>query len=592
MVRQAAEPVHAPAPGTVIRDVAHRCRGSTQPAAPAPVTRSPLVATFGAALLAITLMGCSTADDGRGAPAGAAPPRSGIDLARRPVASVRGATVRTTLIGRVSGIPTALTASPDGTELLVAQVTGEVRRISLGRERGYEVPTVAADPVLDLSGRTRFDGQNQGLLGLAFSHDGDRIVASYTAHDGAVTVESFPYKAGRAVDPASGTIVFATPHPLAGLSGGNITLDRAGDVLLGIGDMGLKYTVPPSAQDPKLLLGAVVRIPAARLSGGSNAGSGSEQIVAKGLRNPWGISVDPATGDVWIADVGEGRAEEFDRVAGPEAGVKVANFGWPYFEGTLPEVSNPPTGAVFTPPLRTRTHEFEVCGAVGGLVSHSALLPKLNGAYIYGDLCSASIRALTHRNATMTDDVSIGSIGETALAIGQGADGSIYVLGAKGGVYRLDPPSWRGGAVSTPPPTDAAIGGATTTSVAPGGPTSSTTTTTPLPEVCALVDTFIALDPLSTLPPDDARTKVATAVARASAAERATAGTLHDDVAVLRGTFEDLTRAGEATGWNARSPEMQRVLTDSVNGRSPYERFPKAINDIIEAQVGCGGSHL
>ena len=62
--------------------------------------------------------------------------------------------------------------------------------------------------------------------------------------------------------------------------------------------------------------------------------SPAPEIVARGLRNPWRFSFDRATGQIMIADVGQGAVEEVN------LGV-AANYGWPCWEGTTRRTQDP-----------------------------------------------------------------------------------------------------------------------------------------------------------------------------------------------------------------------------------------------------------
>src|SRR6266480_6733106 len=64
------------------------------------------------------------------------------------------------------------------------------------------------------------------------------------------------------------------------------------------------------------------------------------EIWAYGLRNPWRFSFDRQTGDLFIADVGQGAREEVNLQPAASAGGE--NYGWRRMEGT--SCFNPPSG--------------------------------------------------------------------------------------------------------------------------------------------------------------------------------------------------------------------------------------------------------
>lgn len=118
------------------------------------------------------------------------------------------------------------------------------------------------------------------------------------------------------------------------------------------------------------------------------------------VRNPWRASFDRATGDLWLADVGQGRYEEVNRFA-PLEGGKGADLGWSRCEGdhASPPAGDPSdpdecTAPGVTPPLLEYEHAAEVtrnCAAVGGYVYRGSGQPTLAGRYLYADYCSGRI---------------------------------------------------------------------------------------------------------------------------------------------------------------------------------------------------------
>ena len=160
------------------------------------------------------------------------------------------------------------------------------------------------------------------------------------------------------------------------------------------------------------------------------------------MRNPWRFSFDRATGDLWIADVGQNTWEEIDfapAVGGVDAG-KGLSFGWSAFEGDErynEDVS--PDG--HTPPLATYDHG-QGCSISGGVRVRGGPVPELEGWYVYADYCSGSVWALevTGEGADVAAGrtVELPSV-EAPTAVVDGPAGEVYILSAAGPVLRLDP---------------------------------------------------------------------------------------------------------------------------------------------------------
>ena len=113
------------------------------------------------------------------------------------------------------------------------------------------------------------------------------------------------------------------------------------------------------------------------------------EFWAVGLRNPWRMSFDRVTGELWVGDVGQDRWEMV-HVTG-----RGANHGWPFREGP---VAGPRTGAPadftnnaahrYTPALYNYAHgtgNFQGNSVIGGRVYRGRRIPALDGAYIFAD---------------------------------------------------------------------------------------------------------------------------------------------------------------------------------------------------------------
>jgi len=155
------------------------------------------------------------------------------------------------------------------------------------------------------------------------------------------------------------------------------------------------------------------------------------EIWAYGLRNPWRMSFDSVTGDLYIGDVGQGDWEEIDIIPAGSAGGQ--NFGWDFREGAHDYEGGGPAGMI--DPIAEYSHAQGGCSVTGGYVYRGAL-PEWNGIYLYGDYCTGFIWGLIRidsqwQNEKLFDtDVNITSFGRDE-------QGEIYLIGDGGGVFRL-----------------------------------------------------------------------------------------------------------------------------------------------------------
>ena len=171
-----------------------------------------------------------------------------------------------------------------------------------------------------------------------------------------------------------------------------------------------------------------------------------DEIWALGLRNPWRFSFDRATGDMFIADVGQNQWEEVDFQPAASSGAE--NYGWDCLEGTHP-ASDPPsscsTSAVCPPvnnvlPVHEYNHSLG-CSITGGFVYRGSQSPSLDGHYFFTDWCSANLASLfPSGGGGFAATVLPTSIPGNPTTFGEGADGEIYVgtfFVGDGRIYRL-----------------------------------------------------------------------------------------------------------------------------------------------------------
>jgi glucose/arabinose dehydrogenase len=386
-----------------------------------------------------------TVDDGE-----PAPPPDGVEelpaggLALEPVATV--------------GFPTSLVARPGTGQLYVTDKVGVVRRLvpTEGAEPTGDGPTtweLVDEPVLDVSDEVDPEGE-RGLLGLAFSPDGDELALYRTALDGTLTIEVVAMD-GDGADPTSRRTVLEVDHPRTNHNGGQLVTGPDGLLYAGLGDGGGAGDPDDNGQDPTTLLGTIVRIdpwdattgqPYAIPDGNPFAAgtdaqgrAGAPEVWAWGLRNPWRFSFDRATDDLWIGDVGQNAWEEIDLLPAQAGGAgRGANLGWSELEGTHPfDGGQAPAGAV--PPLFEYGRESGECSVTGGYVYRGSAIPSLAGTYVYADLCRPELRGLVRQADGQVVDGPIGLsvAGGNVVSFGEDADGELYVLTADGAIARL-----------------------------------------------------------------------------------------------------------------------------------------------------------
>ena len=145
------------------------------------------------------------------------------------------------------------------------------------------------------------------------------------------------------------------------------------------------------------------------------------EIWCYGLRNPWKISFDRPTGNLWCGDVGW---EQWEQIFLIERG---ENYGWSAMEGNNPVLLERKGPTPITPPVVTHSHT-EAASITGGFVYHGKRLPELEGAYIYGDYETGKIWALWHDGQQITRHEEIADTPQKIVTFAQGEDGEIYFV--------------------------------------------------------------------------------------------------------------------------------------------------------------------
>jgi uncharacterized repeat protein (TIGR03806 family) len=356
-----------------------------------------------------------------------------------------------------------LQAPRDGSHWFVVEQDGVVRRFQ-------NQPTASsASVVLDIRSRVASGGE-MGLLGMAFHPNfptDPRAYLSYTNSDGALVSrisEFLSTDGGLTLDPASERIFFSVAQPAANHNGGHIAFGPDGYLYIGLGDGGSggdPWGTIGSGQDLTTTLGKILRIdvdgtagalayriPAGNPFAGNPAcgtGTGTQpcpEIYAYGFRNPWRWSFDRASGELWVADVGQNALEEVDRV------VAGGNYGWRCFEGTAPYSADcGPNAASSLPPI-AQYGRAAGRSVTGGYVYRGSAIPQLVGRYVFGDFVTGRIWHIA-RDTPPTLTVGAGfDSGLSISSFGQGEDGEILVVNYAGTLHRLVAGTGGGAAVA------------------------------------------------------------------------------------------------------------------------------------------------
>lgn len=347
----------------------------------------------------------------------------------------------------VTGLSSPVFVTHAGDDRLFVVLRGGSIRIA---ENGALRPT----PFLTLTDRISTAGEG-GLLGLAFepAYAGTgRLYVYYVNTSGNIVIERFNRSAGDAnlADRSTGQVVLDVPHPTyTNHNGGWIGFGPDGYLYTGPGDGGGGGNPFCAAQNVADLRGKILRLDVAGqvtyTTPASNAFTPTQrpEVFAVGLRNPFRMSFDRLTGDLYVGDVGQDAREEISRLpAGSGAG---ANLGWSSFEGSVPYNNACPwSGLTHTLPILEYAHAAEEtpsCGVsvTGGYVYRGQRYGWLQGTYFYGDFCSGKIWGGWSASPGVWSSTLITDTSFRLASFGEDSRGELYVADFSGGrVLRLE----------------------------------------------------------------------------------------------------------------------------------------------------------
>ncbi len=366
--------------------------------------------------------------------------------------------------------------------LFVVEQGGSIKILEPGANMAPE------DPFLELDshpGNPEFIGDERGLLGFALHADFPADPRVYVAYqpggDGSsprLRIEEYQLAEGDPAhaDPASARTVMELDDLASNHNGGMLTFGPDGWLYIATGDGGqggdfymtgqnttvadakiLRIGVEPDGEeDNPLACPSCMRLGPFDYTIPEDNPFASDPAQARetyawGFRNPWRFAFDSLTGELYVADVGQGDREEVDVVA------MGANYGWSDMEGfdcyndngcDVIETPNATNVDDLTMPIIDYSHSNGRCSVTGGAVYRSCEVEDWQGVYVYGDFCSGELFGLRWDGTEVEDLGVLLDTGERILGNGWNAWGDVYIttveteggtLITDGKIYRVSP---------------------------------------------------------------------------------------------------------------------------------------------------------
>ncbi|WP_380805612.1 PQQ-dependent sugar dehydrogenase [Shivajiella indica] len=303
---------------------------------------------------------------------------------------------------------------------------------------------------LDISSKVNDQGNEEGLLGLAFHPDFENngfLYVNYTAASPRRTVISRFQVSNtnpNQADSNSELVILEFNQPFSNHNGGQLAFGPDGFLYIASGDGGSGGDPQNHGQRRETLLGTILRIDINQQTNnrsysipGDNPFVGNsegyrEEIFAYGLRNPWRISFDPQSGTLWAADVGQNKYEEINIIK------KGGNYGWRTMEGL--HCFDPSTGCNQTGlelPIWEYSHGNLGRSVTGGYVYRGTEISELKGLYIYGDFVSGKIWALDFSDLDNAKNIELLTATFPIASFGKDQNNELYLCAFDGKIYRL-----------------------------------------------------------------------------------------------------------------------------------------------------------
>ena len=316
-----------------------------------------------------------------------------------------------------------------------------------GRVVALETASGATTVALDITDRV-LGGGERGLLGLALHPDfpdDERAFVHYTDRDGNTVLSEFDATDTIdpiAIDPGSERVLLQVAQPFDNHNGGQLAFGPDGYLWFGLGDGGSGGDPLGHGQNPATLLGSILRLDVSERGAYAippdnpfaDGADGAPEVYHWGLRNPWRFSFDRATGELFVADVGQNAFEEVNRVALDGA----RNFEWSVREG-IHCFADPACEPVGIAPWVEYGRDLG-CSVTGGHVYRGEEIPALDGWYLFADYCSGLLFGACTCVAMdgARAPVVLLETGGNITSFGEDAEGELYLAEyVSGTIYRV-----------------------------------------------------------------------------------------------------------------------------------------------------------
>ena len=312
----------------------------------------------------------------------------------------------------------------------------------------HSYDSAVSETVLDIRALTTTDNE-RGLLGITFQQNKKKqwhLYVNYTNTEGNTEVVEYLAHADGTIDAATRRELLTVQQPYANHNGGGLAIGPDNMLYISLGDGGSANDPERRAQDLTTLLGKLLRInpaPSQKLPYSIptdnpfvNTPHARPEIWSIGLRNPWRFTF-AASGDLWIADVGQNTWEEIDHVrfTGITPAGRGVNFGWSGFEGSH-RFNADQSVQNHVPPIFEYEHVDGECSISGAAMSTATNLPKRPDRFFFGDFCSGTIRSIAQdvEGQTSVEKVATGLGNVTAV---RSTSRGIYVLTLDGPILEI-----------------------------------------------------------------------------------------------------------------------------------------------------------